>query len=59
MVIGSQCCSLYDLLITLCVSVWGSVGVGICRDLRYPELALHYGKEGVLIVSIIYDCGLW
>ena len=33
--------------------MWGSVGVGICRDLRYPELALHYGKEGVLIASIM------
>ena len=25
---------------------WCSVGIGICRDLRYPELALHYAKKG-------------
>ncbi|XP_065899568.1 omega-amidase NIT2-like [Dysidea avara] len=32
--------------LTVVNTMWGSVGVGICRDLRYPELALHYGKEG-------------
>ena len=47
----------YQCKYTTSVIGWCSVGVGICRGLRYPELALHYAKKGsykLYIASFIF-----
>lgn len=34
---------------------FGRVGVGICHDIRFPELAMLYGAKGCLFfVEILY-----
>jgi len=42
-------------LICICYTEWCKVGIGICYDVRFPELAQLYAKKGTVAI----DCRLF